>query len=90
MSNNIIFARMKVADLVKFSGEMLKRLHDSGINTNDYQYLQMYEEFEKLRLEGHKTTWIVADLGRRYGMCERKVYKVLSRFRKDCQISAAG
>lgn len=81
---------MKVADLVKFSGEMLKRLHDSGISTDDYQWLKMYEDFEKMRLEGHKTTYIVATIAQRYGVCERKVYKVIRRFRQDCQIGAAG
>ena len=81
---------MKVADLVKFSGEMLKRLHDFGISTDDYQYMQMYEDFERMRLEGHKTTYIVAYLSERYGMCERKVYKIVRRFRQECQIGAAG
>ena len=80
---------MKVADLVKFSGEMLKRLHDSGISVEDYKYLQMYEEYEAMKRDGNKTTWIVADLSRRYDMCERKVYKVVERFRKDCQMGAA-
>lgn len=75
---------MKVADLVKFSGEMLKRLHDSGITMDDYRYLQMYEEFEQMKSKGEKTTWIVADLSRRHQICERKVYKVIKRFRRDC------
>ena len=81
---------MKVADLVKFSGEMLKRLHDSGISTEDYQWLKLYEDFERMRLEGYKTTYIVACLSDKYDICERKVYKVIRRFRQDCQIGAAG
>jgi hypothetical protein len=79
---------MKVADLVKFSGEMLKRLHDFGISMDDYQYLSLYEEYEKMRCAGHKTTWIVADLSRRFGICERKIYKLIGRFKRDCQIGA--
>jgi len=80
---------MKVADLVKFSGEMLKRLHDFGISTGDYKHLQMYEDYERMRREGEKTTWIVAELSRRYGMCERKVYKVIRRFKGECRFGAA-
>ena len=80
---------MRVADLVKFSGEMLKRLHDSGISTDDYQYLNMFEDFEKMKIQGHKTTYIVAYLSDRYGLCVRKIYKVLRRFRQECQNSAA-
>lgn len=81
---------MKVAELVKFSGEMLKRLHESGISTQDYQYLRLYEDFEQMRLEGYKTTYIVALLSERYGLCERKVYKVLRLFRQECRIGAVG
>ena len=81
---------MKVADLVKFSGEMLKRLHDSGISTEDYQWLKLYEDFERMRLEGHKTTYIVACLSDKYDICERKVYKLVKHFRGECQIDAAG
>ena len=76
---------MKVADLVKFSGEMLKRLHDFGITTDDYRYLPLYDDFERMRSEGNKTTYIVAILSQRYGICERKVYKVVRRFAQDCQ-----
>jgi hypothetical protein len=83
------FCTMKVADLVKFSGEMLKRLHETGISMDDYQWLQLYEEYERMKKEGNKTTWVVADLSRRFGICERKVYKVVRRFATDCRIGAA-
>lgn len=80
---------MTVADLVKFSVEMLKRLHDSGISTGDYRHLAIYEEYESMKLSGDKTTYIVATLAEKYGICERKVYKLLRHFKRECQFGAA-
>ena len=76
---------MKVIEAVRFCGDMLKRLHDFGITTDDYRYLPLYDDFERMRSEGNKTTYIVATLSQRYGICERKVYKVVRRFAQDCQ-----
>lgn len=75
---------MKVADLVFFSGEMLKRLHGFGIKIDDYQYLPLYADYKTMVKDGAKTTYIVAVLCKKYGLCERKVYKVLKRFKSEC------
>lgn len=80
---------MTVADLIYFSAEILKRLHESGIGTSDYKYLPIYQEYERMRQLGEKTTYIVAKLSSQHGMCERKVYKILRRFRQECHIGAA-
>lgn len=81
---------MKVADLVKFSADMLKQLHENGIKVDDYKFLDMYREYERLKHEGNKTVFIVAKLSERFGVCERLVYKVLRRFRRECQNGAVG
>lgn len=79
---------MRRVDLVKFSGEILKRLHENGICIKDYQHIPMLAEYERMKSGGNKTTYIVAHLSEKYDISERKVYKVLSRLLKDCQISA--
>lgn len=81
---------MKVVELIKFSGEMLKRLHDFGIKIDDYRYLQMYEDLQKMAEAGEKTTYAVAEICRKYHVGERTVYKVKKRFDKDCTDGAAG
>ena len=69
-----------------FSSEMLKRLHECGIMIDDYKYLPMVVEYEDMMLSGEKKTYVVASLSEKYGMCERKFYKVIARLMKDCQI----
>jgi hypothetical protein len=51
------FAPMKVVELIKFSGEMLKRLHDFGIKIDDYQYVNLLNDYEKMKGEGNKQTY---------------------------------
>ena len=71
---------MKTVELVRFCGEMLKRLHESGIRIDDYKYLGLYEEYVAMRKKNEKMTYCVAYLSDKYGLCERKVYKVISHF----------
>lgn len=75
---------MKVVEILKFSGEMLKQLHGFGIKIDDYRYLQMYEDLQKMTKAGEKTTYAVAVVCKKYHVGERTVYKVMKRFGKDC------
>jgi hypothetical protein len=79
---------MKVVDLVKFSGEMLKTLHNFGIHIDDYRYLPLYSDYEVMANDGEKMTYIVATLCQKYGLCERKIYKVLKHFKTECHLCA--
>ena len=75
---------MKVLELLKISCEMMKMLHKSGISIDDYKYLPMLKDFEKMKECGEKTTYIVIILSEKYNICQRKVYKVLKRLFADC------
>lgn len=79
---------MKIVEIVKLSAELLKRLHGFGIKMNDYEYLPLYDDYKKMRSDGHKTTYIVAVLCERYKLCERKVYKLIKHYHKDCYFDA--
>ena len=81
----LILCTMSVKDLLLFSGELLKRLHESGIRIDDYKYVQLLKDYEELKSEGNKQTYMVAMLSHRYGICARKIYKLLARMRKDCR-----
>ena len=80
---------MKVADLIKISYSLLKVLHENGMRVDDVLYLEMYEEYLRMKAEGHKTSYAVLVLSERYKMCERKVYKVLHRFVRECRFGAS-
>jgi|GEM_PF-341424 len=45
-----------------------------GIRPDDVQYIELYNEYNKLQINGEKVSYIVATLSLRYGISERKVY----------------
>lgn len=56
-----------------------------GIRPDDVQYIELYNEYNKLQTNGEK---IVATLSLRYGISERKVYDLIKRFKTDCNLCA--
>ena len=75
---------MKVKHLIKIGKELMKMLHERGIKMDDYQHLPMVEEFDVMKDMGHKTTYIIVFLSEKYGICERKVYKIIGKMMMDC------
>lgn len=51
---------MLAIDLVRFCGEMLKRLSDCDILLDDYKRVEMCDEYCKLIDEGHKKEYAIA------------------------------
>jgi len=81
---------MKVYEIMFLVPDLLKILHENGIKSEDYKWIDLYKEYLTMKNMGHKTSYIVAVLGERYHICERKVYKVLRLMERDCQNGAAG
>lgn len=50
----------------------------------DVQYIELYNDYNRLLDEGEKVSYIVAVLAERYNVCERKVYTLIKRRQSDC------
>ncbi|MBQ7539774.1 MAG: hypothetical protein IJT13_01465 [Bacteroidaceae bacterium] len=81
---------MKVIEILKISRETLKVLQDSCVKVEDCKYIELYEQYNKIVREGGKSSYAVAVLSERFGISERKVYYLLSKFSKDWKIDAVG
>jgi len=75
---------MKVKELIKIGKEIMKSLHERGITMDFYQHIPLIEEFDIMKDMGYKTTYTVAYLAEKYGICERKVYKIIGKMVMDC------
>jgi Mor family transcriptional regulator len=75
---------MTVFEILNFNKELLKRLSMIGFKLEDCRFIDLYSEYEQMRRDGDKVTYIVACLSRKYKVSERKVYSVIKRFKKDC------
>ena len=50
----------------------------------DVQYIELYNDYNRLLDEGEKVSYIVAVLAERYNVCERKVYTLIKRLQSVC------
>lgn len=75
---------MKVIEILKLNRELLKICRDVGIRMDDVQYIELYNDYNRLLAAGEKVSYIVAVLAGRYAVSERKVYALIKRLRSDC------
>lgn len=78
---------MTVFEILKFNKELLRRLFETGIKSNDFMYIDLYSDYVRMRKNGDKVTYIVAVLSMKYMISERKVYTIIRRLGKDCKNS---
>ena len=81
---------MTIFEAIVFKRELLARLNSLGIRTADAAYVDLFAEFCKMVNNGEKVSYAVAVLAERYGVCERKVYTLLKRFRSPCDTAIFG
>ncbi|MDR0892914.1 MAG: hypothetical protein LBN24_09910 [Mediterranea sp.] len=75
---------MTLFEIVNFNKELLNRLIRVGFRPEDCKWVELYSEYERLRRDGEKVTYIVSLLSEKYHVCERKVYGIIKRFQSDC------
>ena len=76
---------MKVIEILKLNRELLNICRDVGIRMDDVQYIELYNDYNRLLAAGEKVSYIVAE---RYAVSERKVYALIKRLRADCNLYA--
>ena len=79
---------MTLFEALKFNREPLVKLINMGLKHDDIRYIDLYSEYETMKDRGEKTTYIVFVLAQKYNICERKVYDIITRFRKNCTLDA--
>lgn len=75
---------MTIYDALKLSSPQIEMLTAIGANPNDCSYLELYEEYMKLRRNGEKVSYIVAKLAVSYSVSERTIYDVVKRLQSNC------
>lgn len=75
---------MKVIEVLKLNREALDICNRAGIRMDDVRFISLYDDYRRLLSAGEKVSYIVAVLSGKYGVCERKVYTLVKRFKCDC------
>lgn len=79
---------MKVVEILKLTGEIMKILQNSCVKMGDYKFVDLYDQYAEMVKSGQKSSYAVTMLAEKYGISERKVYYLLKHFSKDCKIGA--
>lgn len=74
---------MKIVELVKISTEAMKMMSNSGIRTEDWQHIAMYEEYLVMRNNCEKFRYIIAHLAEKYHMSESSIKRVVKRLSRE-------
>ena len=74
---------MKAHEIINFCKPFVEKILTTGINLNDIQYLDLYNDYVRMKKEGHKVTYLVAYLSEQYEVSERKVYQLVRSFESE-------
>lgn len=55
----------------------------NGIAAADVLFLDLYEDYKRMRGEGHKYDWMMAYLSEQYGMSVTTIYRTVKRLDED-------
>lgn len=70
-------------DLLRTAESLLNILTANDVDAKDVKYLDLYEDFVRLKDEGHKVCYIVYYLSQQYECSEATVYRVVKRMAQD-------
>lgn len=71
---------MKAHEALFAAKAMLDKLVSAGINPKDVRYLDLYNEYVRLREEGHKATYIQTYICDEYQISRTKFYEMVKIF----------
>ena len=74
---------MKVVEYLKIGREFLKLMSNLGLMRDDYQHIELYEEYMVMRGEGEKVDYILSILSNKYKLSESTVKRIVRRFSKE-------
>lgn len=77
---------MTIYDVLLLNVELLKKMYDNGINTEDYMIVKMFGEYLERKEKGEKISYIVATLSEKYGMSERTIYRRIKHLQTHCHL----
>lgn len=70
-------------ELLKCAESVCRVMSRNGIRPDDVKYIEVYEEWRRLRKEGHKIRYISCYLSEQYGIGEATIFRIAKRFGKE-------
>ena len=77
---------MTVFDLIKVYEGPINVLNDANVNLSDVRYIKLFNEYLRMKKEGHKLTYIVAFLVDEYSVGQATVYRIIEKLSKPVKV----
>ena len=71
-------------EVITLNCELLRKMYELGINTGDFRFVQIFDEYNDMLQSGEKTTYIATVLSQRHAISERSVYRIISFMKEHC------
>jgi hypothetical protein len=75
---------MKVVELLKIGGELLKLMSKHDVLRDDWRFVPMYEEFLNMRSNGLKYRECIRILSHDYHVSQATVERAIRRLKSNC------
>lgn len=75
---------MKVYEALAIAQPLILRLQKAGLKSKDFQYLQLFQDYEVLLKENYKKSYIQYRLCERYNVGRTKYYAIMKIFKSFC------
>lgn len=73
-------------ELLKSAATICRILAVNKVKTADVCFVPLYDDYIRMKGEGHKMTYIVFYLSEKYCVSEAAVYRIVKRMGKDIRI----
>lgn len=73
-------------ELLKALKPMITAMTRHGINQRDVIYLDLFEQYIRMKIEGYKVTYIVAHLSDEHRINKATVFRIVKRFDENLSL----
>ena len=77
---------MKAIDILSLAQGICTTLDKNEIKVTDVRYVEMYQEWQRMKQEGHNWDWIMYWLGKQYDLSEASVWRILKRLDREIEM----
>lgn len=74
---------MNYSDLVRAARSLLQAIDENGVNVKDWRMLDLYDDYMRMKAEGHKLQYITYYLCDQYGVGTATVSRVVKRMQRE-------
>ena len=74
---------MKTFEAINLLNPILNKVVSVGISIEDIKYIDMYNDYLRMKKEGHKQIYLAACLSEQYNISERTFYRIIKKFENE-------